>query len=346
MHKRVCIFIFLSISFISACIAFTSPVSIQPTQIPPTQTADTTVWVETLSPTDTPIPPTDTAIPLTNTPITPTLVPTNTPISVVRFAVIGDFGLAGKPEQDVAHLITSWQPDFIITVGDNNYPIGAQETIDENIGQYYHQYIFPYTGSYGQGADINRFFPTLGNHDWISDKAQPHYDYFSLPGNERYYDVVWGPVHLFALDSDSREPDGVGASSIQASWLKEKLAASTSPWKIVYMHHPPYSSAYHGSTDWMQWPYKEWGATTVISGHDHTYERLIINDFPYFINGLGGYTSRYWFVTTLEGSQIRYREDYGAMLISASEAEITFQFITRNGNVIDTYTIHGVDTTE
>ncbi len=86
--------------------------------------------------------------------------------SNVRFAVIGDFGQAGQPEQDVANLVKSWDPDLIITVGDNNYPVGAATTIDQNIGQYYHDFIYPYMGAYGAGATANRFFPSLGNHDW------------------------------------------------------------------------------------------------------------------------------------------------------------------------------------
>ncbi|MEJ7663866.1 MAG: hypothetical protein WKG07_32195 [Hymenobacter sp.] len=37
-----------------------------------------------------------------------------------RFAAIGDYGYAGPAERDVAALIKSWSPDFIITLGDNN----------------------------------------------------------------------------------------------------------------------------------------------------------------------------------------------------------------------------------
>ena len=254
--------------------------------------------------------------------------------------MIGDFGLAGEREADVANLINSWQPDFIITTGDNNYPNGEQENIDENIGQYYADYISPYYGNFGPGGEVNRFFPSLGNHDWTANRAQAYFDYFTLPGNERYYDFVWGPLHLFALDSNSQEPDGVGASSIQANWLKEKLAASTSTWKIVYMHHAPYSSGLHGPTDWIQWPFKKWGASVVIAAHDHVYERLIIDDFPYFVNGLGGSPQIYWFETPLAGSQVRYRDDNGAMLVTATTETITFEFITRTGELIDTYTLY------
>src|SRR6266496_6790318 len=73
-----------------------------------------------------------------------------------RFAVIGDYGSSTTAERDVATLVKNWSPDFIITVGDNNYPDGAASTIDANIGQYYHSFIYPYTGSYGAGATVNR----------------------------------------------------------------------------------------------------------------------------------------------------------------------------------------------
>jgi hypothetical protein len=271
--------------------------------------------------------------------VNPTIILTSTPSRPTRFAVIGDYGLAGEPESDVADLVKNWNPDFIITTGDNNYPNGGNETIDENIGQYYHAYIYPYIGGYGNGAVFNRFFPTLGNHDWNTDQANPYLEYFSLPGNERYYDFVWGPIHLFAIDSDSREPDGVGQSSTQGQWLQDRLINSESVWKIVYMHHPPYSSSgEEGSITWIQWPFKEWGATAVIAGHSHVYERVIVDNFPYFVNGLGG-GPRYSFNAPLPGSEVRFRSDYGAMLVEATESRITFQFITREHKIIDIYEI-------
>src|SRR5205085_740845 len=69
--------------------------------------------------------------------------------NTIRFAVIGDFGANSQSEADVAALVHSWNPDFITTNGDNNYPLGQSTTIDANVGQYYHDFIFPYLGSYG-----------------------------------------------------------------------------------------------------------------------------------------------------------------------------------------------------
>src|SRR5918912_3949050 len=98
-------------------------------------------------------------------------------------------------------------------------------------------YIYPYKGSYGPGATTNKFWPCLGNHDWgeswpSTNQSQPYLSYFTLPNNERYYDYVKGPVHFFVLDSDYNEPDGNTSTSIQAQWLKKKLALATEPWKV------------------------------------------------------------------------------------------------------------------
>jgi tartrate-resistant acid phosphatase type 5 len=254
----------------------------------------------------------------------------------VRFAVIGDYGSAGEPEADVARLVAGWDIDFIITTGDNNYPGGAESTIDTNIGQYYHSFIAPYTGRYGAGAVSNRFFPILGNEDWAASGAQPYFDYFALPGNERYYDFVAGPVHFFALDSDPHEPDGITADSAQGNWLHDRLQPAGEPWKIVYFHHPPFSSGVNGSTTALHWPFEQWGASAVLSGHDHDYERVMRDGFPYFVNGLGG-RSTSGFLEPVQGSVVRYQDDYGAMLVQAGELTISYKFITRTGEVIDTY---------
>ncbi|MFL5731955.1 MAG: metallophosphoesterase family protein, partial [Chloroflexia bacterium] len=166
------------------------------------------------------------------------------PTTNLGFAVIGDYGAASYPEEgQVAAMIHSWNPDLVITVGDNNYEDGFAADIDPNIGQYFHDYIFPYSGSYGPGATTNKFFPSLGNHDWgAAGNPQPYYNYFSLPNNERYYDFASGPVHFFAIDADPNEPDGNTSGSVQANWLRTRLASATEPWKIVYFHQPPYSS--------------------------------------------------------------------------------------------------------
>ncbi|WP_165903652.1 metallophosphoesterase family protein [Hymenobacter gummosus] len=257
-----------------------------------------------------------------------------------RFACIGDFGLAGAPEREVATMVAGWNPEFIITMGDNNYEWGEASTIDQNIGQYYHQFIYPYSGGYGAASPghENRFFPCLGNHDWATANAQGYLSFFALPGNERYYDFVRGNVHFFVLDSDAHEPDGVSSTSAQAQWLQQRLAASTKPWKIVYFHHAPYSSGQYGNIATMQWPFKAWGASLVMAGHNHHYERLTVDGLPYIVNGLGG-RSLYGIGQPGPYTQALYAADYGAMLLNASATTLSMQFYTRTGQLIDAHTL-------
>src|SRR6266540_1062337 len=247
------------------------------------------------------------------------------PRLATRFVAIGDYGYSGAYERAVADLVTSLGPDFIITLGDNNYVDGSAAWIDANIGQYFHSFIAPYRGTYGSGATENRFFPSLGNHDWDTPGAQPYLDYFELAGNERYYDFVRGPVHFFALDSDVREPDGNTVDSPQAAWLQAALTASTARWRIVYMHHPPYSSGPHGSTPEMQWPFAQWGASLVLAGHDHVYERLVREGLTYVVNGVGG-AELYPITSPIEGSLAHQTRDNGAVSIDVDDSQLHLRF--------------------
>ncbi len=258
---------------------------------------------------------------------------------LTSFVAIGDYGSTSDGSFAVAARVRALDPRFVITLGDNNYPDGEASTIDENIGQHYHEFIHPYTGSYGPGAVVPRFFPTLGNHDWREPDAQPYLDYFVLPGNERYYHVRRDAVHFFALDSDPKEPDGIAVDSVQARWLESELARSDAPFKVVYMHHAPHcSSARHGSHGQLHWPFERWGASIVLTGHDHLYERLNVSGFPYVVNGLGG-RSRYEFGPPVGGSELRFNAD-DALLLAEADAEFArFRLVTAGDVVADDFTL-------
>jgi len=258
-----------------------------------------------------------------------------------RFVIIGDYGYsAGPDEAKVAALVARLKPDFVVTTGDNNYLYGEAATIDENIGRYFHAFIAPYRGQFGSGAEENRFFPSLGNHDWNASAGfQPYLDYFSLPNNERYYQVVRGPVQLFALNSDWHEPDGTTSDSKQAHWLEALLGAAEAPWRLVFFHHPPYSSGPHGANLGMRWPFAEWGASIVYAGHDHTYERLDVDGLPYIVNGVGG-KELYELGEPLPESLVRHTDVHGLVLVTATATEFTSRFLDARGQELDVLRLH------
>jgi hypothetical protein len=290
--------------------------------------------------------------------------PSSAQSSSLVFAVVGDYGMDNAPEASVANMIASWNPEIIITTGDDYYNSAGgsgSAKYDESTGAYYCDYLKDITTSGTRCpvglAATNKFFPSLGNHDYTdagttNSLPTTYTSYFTLPGagytssttNERYYDFVAGPVHFFVVNSNNgagQEPDGTSSSSVQAAWLQNQLAASTSTWNVVYFHHPSYSSGSgHGSSTWMQWPFAAWGADVVFQGHDHTYERILRDGMVYFVNGTGG-ASLYGFNTPVTGSVFRYNANYGAQKVTASDSAITFDFysIDGGGTLQDSYTL-------
>ena len=98
-----------------------------------------------------------------------------------------------------------------------------------------------------------------------------------------------GPVLLIVLDStrpDDRE---------QLAWLERTLAAATEPWRIVALHHPPYSAGWHGSSIDVRRAFQplldRFGVTLVLAGHDHDYQRSKpIHGVIYIVSGAGATT--------------------------------------------------------
>lgn len=271
----------------------------------------------------------------------------------IVMAIIGDYGGGQDGERRVADLIDTWNVDFITTVGDNVYSSETAQpftALENKVGKFYHEYLYPYNGRFGAGSPTgkNRFFPALGNHDW-GDPGVPLLtcsstncsggwtDYFNLPGNERYYDVRQGSLHLFVIDDYYLEPDGNSATSKQGSWLRDSLAASDAEWKVVVNHFPAYSSS--GSTYSMRWPFEDWGVDVVVAGHKHIYERLEIGDILYYVNGLGGAGKGSIAGPSINGSKLRYNGDYGAMRVTVTAKQMKIEFVNAAATVIDSVTL-------
>lgn len=175
--------------------------------------------------------------------VTPAVDPSTV---TTTFAIIGDYGTNTSGALSVASLVNGWSPQYIFTTGGNNrLGIASYNGYDQAVGSKFHQLLFPYTGQYGAGSvDYNRFWPCIGLGDRSSAALLMAYQaFFTLPtGNgELYYDHVEGPVHFFVLDS--RNPAGVTVNSGQAEWLRITMAASISPFKVVIVNEPPFSSA-------------------------------------------------------------------------------------------------------
>jgi len=120
--------------------------------------------------------------------------------------------------------------------------------------------------------------PVLGNHDEVAN----YFEQFSLPGNERWYSLNMGDIHLICLDTgprDNAEQELIDAGSPQHTWLVNDLeqAHNKYDWIIVQFHRPPYGTGGHfNATDVQEaWCplFDQYGVDLVFCSHNHFYER-------------------------------------------------------------------------
>ncbi len=129
----------------------------------------------------------------------------------------------------------------------------------------------------------------LGNHDVKNGHGNAQMAALGMPG--RWWARHLGDVLLIGLDSNhADDPD-------QRAWLARTLADATERWRIVVVHHPPYSAGYQGSSEEVRVAFvplfERYGVQLVISGHDHDYQRSVpINGVTYVVTGGAAGTRR------------------------------------------------------
>ncbi|MFY0584057.1 metallophosphoesterase [Cystobacter fuscus] len=203
-------------------------------------------------------------------------------------------------------------------------------------------------------------FPTPGNHEYLTSNAQPYLDSFYLPANnsartERYYSFDWGPVHFVSLDSNCLTyPTPECTKAIQQDWVAKDLAATPRPWKIVFFHHPLWSSGEHGSSTSMRKAFaatfEQYGVDLVLTGHDHNYERSKpmkgeavaasgTKGIPYLVVGSGGATMRPFDTSQPSWSAFRDDTNVGFLDVTVDGGTLTAKFITSSNTVRDSLTL-------
>jgi hypothetical protein len=162
----------------------------------------------------------------------------------------------------------------VVTLGDNVSPDGTDQQFREC-----------YDPTWGGFKDRTR--PSAGNHDYHTPGAAAYFRYFGAAAGEPgkgYYSYDLADWHIVALNSNCAEVGGCGAGSPQEAWLRADLAAHPSACTLAYWHHPLFSSGSNPSHAQHPEMKRVWqdlygaGATIVLNGHEHNYERFAPQD--------------------------------------------------------------------
>lgn len=273
---------------------------------------------------------------------TPTTGSTPAPGSPLVVAAVGDGASGETSEGNVANLISSWNPNLFLYLGDV-YENGRPMEFSNWYGQ-------PgAAGTYGQFYQITD--PAIGNHEYVgADIAGYEWYWNNVP---HYYSFNAGGWHFVSLDNISKY---IGSSTsnpnyaAETSWLNKDLSANKLACTIVYYHEPLFNVGPEGTatnTTGIWQILAQHRVTLVLNGHDHDYQRWVPLDgngnpspsgVTEFVVGSGGHGHQAQQTTDsrLAASDFTH---FGALRLSLGSSGAGYQFITTDGTTRDSGSI-------
>jgi hypothetical protein len=291
--------------------------------------------------------------------------------ALVRFAVIGDSGTGDAHQYAVAREMLRWHDrrpfELVLMLGDNIYGAywggGNRKDFEAKFDK-------PYAGLLARGVV---FRAALGNHDLRARDGRDlveSYDRFHIERPEGFYSFTageWFPaagaprlrsgqaaglsaredksaplveffvINTVRLEKDKKDPE-------QLAWLDKALAASRARWRVVYGHHPLYSTGKHHGPDVRMRAKLEplfFDAAgrprvhVVLAGHDHIYQRFVPQKgIVYLVCGSSGKLRR---GNARPSALVAAVEDRrrAFMLWEATPDELRFRAINEQGQAFD-----------
>ncbi len=266
----------------------------------------------------------------------------------LRVGVIGDSGFGHQATYTLAGEMAAHDLNFVLHTGDVVYCI--YENADP-----FEAYALKWFKPLAPLLRQMPVYPVIGNHD-VEAAAQwqglPFY-YYAFPpftdprfepsdygGHNRWYAFAYGQVQFVMLDTQAFF--GQGGQAEQNAWLAERLADERFPYTIPVLHVPPYTSGLHPNDgipvrkSWVP-GFEAANVPLVLSGHDHNYQRLVVNDLTYVISG-GGSLTLYDLGEALPESEFFAKQTHFVLLEIYAD-RIDLQAIALGGEVLDQATI-------
>lgn len=277
----------------------------------------------------------------------------------VRILALGDSGSGSDDQRALRDAFMEQEFDVFLHLGDMAYNSGLFTEFEERFFEVYRDFMHRVP-----------VFPTMGNHEFKTRSGQPYLDVYYLfeqawreEDQERYYSFDYGNVHFTCLDSN----DGTlvpiyldvngRMDDDMFDWMIEDITGSDADWKIVFMHHPFYSSSERGvrwsNVDRFRRLLEEAGVDLILVGHDHHYERTVPlvgrctspepNGITEIIAGGGGSSLRTIEYPDSWYSDTTYNADYSFLRLDVHGCGLHGQAFNTAGEVVDDFRLDGCD---
>lgn len=188
----------------------------------------------------------------------------------------------------------------------------------------------------------SRMVTCPGNHDLDTTSGKYYHAFAAQPSvwSRRFVTTEVFSVNT-GIQTNGTELLDITSAGQSANRLRTLLAASTAKFKIVILHHPPYSDQAtgigHAAVTELRWPYKAWGANLVISGHNHNYQRRAVDGLLYVIAGTGG---SQLYTVAQSGADFVYDAAHGYLKLTVTQSVLRGQFINVSNEVKDEFAIN------
>ena len=244
----------------------------------------------------------------------------------LKFLAFGDSGTGTRWQFETGAQMAKTRGKFpfelALLMGDNLYGV-------ERPQDFVNKFEKPYKALIDGGV---KFYAALGNHD---ERNQRFYKLFNMDGKLYYsFKAPKQNVRFFALESTYPDP-------VQIKWIEDELKGSGEDWKIVYMHHPLYSSGgRHGSDtalrDALEPLFLKYNVSVVLTGHDHFYERVKPQKgIAHFVLGSGGKLAPGDIDPNSPLTARGFHGDYSFLVGEVVGDQLYFQAISRTGGIFD-----------
>jgi hypothetical protein len=176
----------------------------------------------------------------------------------------------------------------------------------------------------------------IGNHEGTGTLFVKYFPYPFVGG--RYWSYDYGPMHVTVIDQYT----SYGPGSAQLQWIASDLAASAKPWKFIVLHAPGWSAGDGHENNVTVQTYIQplcvrYGVSIVFGGHNHYYARAEVDGVEHITTGGGGaplYTPNPSYPHIVATARA-----YHFCRISIQGGELSFEAVTPQGVVIDSFTL-------